>query len=47
MSDSGLMSSESQVKMCRFKMLMLKSILLQVQARDWFVTVDMKNDYFA
>lgn len=27
-------------------MLMLKSILFQVQARDWFVTVDMKDAYF-
>ncbi len=34
--------------LCRgkFRMLMLKSILSQVQEGDWFVTVDLKDAYF-
>ncbi len=30
----------------KFKMLMLKTIMSQIQGGDWFVTIDLKDAYF-
>ncbi|XP_016150619.1 uncharacterized protein [Sinocyclocheilus grahami] len=34
------------LRVSKFKMLMVKSILSQVQSEDWFVTIDLKDAYF-
>ncbi len=34
------------LRVSKFKMLTVKSILSQIQPRDWFVTIDLKDAYF-
>ncbi len=34
------------LRMSKFKMLTIKSILSQIQPRDWFVTINLKDAYF-
>ncbi len=34
------------LRMSKFKMLTIKSILSQIQPRDWFVTIDLNDAYF-